>query len=264
MSYVVPTEAYWNPGPVAYPDEPHEPVPGWGMRPNMTGPRLVGVGGLGGMSDETVYLGAPPAPLAIWKLPVEATAAQLQALWKAGGPVVDVPMLLLACKGGGSLPVVGVLVPVSDATCEGSPILTGMRLLLDGWAQKEAGSASHAQAAAYGYAQALLWRSFANVLDVGAFKVFPNGGVEAMIAAKRADGHAAQVGASHVLSRGATATIQGKPQTAWQASIKPKAAASREAAPSREQQAGDDGLPLGWIAVGALVLGGVAWFALKK
>jgi len=43
ISYA-PSQSYWNPGVVAYPDEPHEPVPGWGMRPNMVGPARVGVG----------------------------------------------------------------------------------------------------------------------------------------------------------------------------------------------------------------------------
>ena len=47
MSYIVPSPTYWNPGPVAYHDEPQAPVPGWGMRRGMTGPRMVGVGGLG-------------------------------------------------------------------------------------------------------------------------------------------------------------------------------------------------------------------------
>lgn len=45
MSYI--GASYKTPGPVAYPDERWAPVPGWGMRPEMAGPRVIGIGGLG-------------------------------------------------------------------------------------------------------------------------------------------------------------------------------------------------------------------------
>lgn len=54
MSYNISDASYFDPGPVAYPDEPFEPVPGWGMRPNMAGPRRVGVGAF------SVTLGVAP------------------------------------------------------------------------------------------------------------------------------------------------------------------------------------------------------------
>lgn len=38
---------YANYLPVASPDEQYAPVPGWGMRANMAGPRRIGIGGLG-------------------------------------------------------------------------------------------------------------------------------------------------------------------------------------------------------------------------
>jgi hypothetical protein len=38
-------DSYWaNPWPVAFPVEPHVPVPGWGFTPNLAGRAKVGVG----------------------------------------------------------------------------------------------------------------------------------------------------------------------------------------------------------------------------
>ena len=38
-------DSYWaNPWPVAFPIEPHVPVPGWGFSPNLAGRARVGVG----------------------------------------------------------------------------------------------------------------------------------------------------------------------------------------------------------------------------
>lgn len=37
-------DTYRNPGPVAYPGWKDAPVPGWGMQPNMAGPRMLAVG----------------------------------------------------------------------------------------------------------------------------------------------------------------------------------------------------------------------------
>jgi len=44
LSYNIPSEYYWNRGPVAYGPGFDEPVPGWGMRPNTVGPAVVGIG----------------------------------------------------------------------------------------------------------------------------------------------------------------------------------------------------------------------------
>ena len=35
---------YQNPGPIAWPDERFVPVPGWGMRPELAGPRVIALG----------------------------------------------------------------------------------------------------------------------------------------------------------------------------------------------------------------------------
>jgi hypothetical protein len=51
MSYTIPTDYYWNPGKPAYGPGFDEPVPGWGFRPNMVGPRRVGVGAFGTVVD---------------------------------------------------------------------------------------------------------------------------------------------------------------------------------------------------------------------
>jgi hypothetical protein len=62
MSYYV-SNYYRNPGPVYWNTDKDEPVPGWGVLPNMAGPRMLGVG-----QAPPVQL-APPAPVA--KEPVE-------------------------------------------------------------------------------------------------------------------------------------------------------------------------------------------------
>lgn len=50
MSYFEPSEYYYNPGDPAYGPGFDEPVPGWGFRPNMVGPRRIGVSGLSGVN----------------------------------------------------------------------------------------------------------------------------------------------------------------------------------------------------------------------
>ena len=48
-------DTYRNPGPVACADEIYAPVPGWGMEPNLAGPRRLAVGGT---ADDVFFGGA--------------------------------------------------------------------------------------------------------------------------------------------------------------------------------------------------------------
>lgn len=43
MSYIM-TNFYKNPGPMYHGSDVNEPVPGWGINPNLAGPARVGVG----------------------------------------------------------------------------------------------------------------------------------------------------------------------------------------------------------------------------
>jgi hypothetical protein len=53
MSYLQDGFVYYkNPRPVAYREEKHAPVPGWGVQPMMAGPPWLGYGGIGGYGDE--------------------------------------------------------------------------------------------------------------------------------------------------------------------------------------------------------------------
>lgn len=53
MSYLQDGFVYYrNPRPVAYREEKHAPVPGWGVEPMMAGPPWLGYGGIGGYGDE--------------------------------------------------------------------------------------------------------------------------------------------------------------------------------------------------------------------
>jgi len=65
MSYTIPTDYYWNPGKPAYGPGFDEPVPGWGFRPNMVGPRRVGVGATdmvgGALESRAIGMNLSPA-----------------------------------------------------------------------------------------------------------------------------------------------------------------------------------------------------------
>jgi len=51
---------YWaNPWPVAFPVEPHVPVPGWGFSPNLAGPARLGVGADPSTTMQRRYIIAP-------------------------------------------------------------------------------------------------------------------------------------------------------------------------------------------------------------
>lgn len=81
MSYAMPQvlpkslPSYKNYRPVAWPMERYSPVPGWGMRPHLSGPRQIGIGGLG---MDVVF----PFPIGKVNFPVEAAIQQsVEAAW---------------------------------------------------------------------------------------------------------------------------------------------------------------------------------------
>lgn len=273
MSYVVPTDAYWNPGPVAYPDEPHEPVPGWGMRPNMTGPRLVGVGGLGAEAGApgvlvTLYtpelaafedkaLPYPEDVHSFLKVPSPVSASQLKNWRDTGHEIFDYP---------------GLLKYVSSISEDGDQVtekmvrhLAFVRVLLSDWANREnAAGSDHAKAAAYAYAQALVYLSFARHQDQYSPLLTSSPAQDAAAAAGRGDWHYGQIQPGRVLSHAATATIKGKPQTSWTASIKAPPPQREAAPPPQEVEQEDQGHMVLWIVIGVVAVGGAAAYALTR
>lgn len=270
MSYVETQPRYFDPGPVAYADEPYEPVPGWGMRPNMAGPRRVGVGGLGEAGAASVSLVPPPVPGGSWKLPQQATAATLQAMWKQGSVALDVPVFDAAVSCGG----VGDVVAGRCAARKAA--LTILRGWLSNWAAQETAAAaaqSYSMAAAYAYAQALLWKSFAGTAEAMAYVAFPNGGAEATRAAQRGDDY---VNAGRHLPPRATVVLGAKSPAAWQALVNlpsQQATAPPPSAPvvtrpalevaSVKAAASSTGLLAAAGVAAVLALGGLAWWASK-
>lgn len=264
MSYVETTQTYWNPGPVAYPDEPYAPVPGWGMRPNMAGPRRIGVGGLGsapGPDDTVVWLGPSPFPPVAWLLSENVSLGALRAFYDGGGLAFHYSELAKLYGALGS-----------------QSAIDGMyRVFLDGWARLEGQHAAQgklAEAAAYAYAQAILWRSFPEGNET-----FPNAMTESETAASRAVNQRKQAFAKlgHVYSLApAVATIQGKPKAAWSVATKPQQAAPspaqqrpgrfspppRDAAPAEGLRY--EGLYYALAVAGVAAVGGAAWWWSKR
>jgi hypothetical protein len=69
-------ETYRNPGPIAYRSEPYEPVPGWGITPNMAGSRRIAIGGFGdAVSDMAGQALAAAWPILQPKLRAELDSA---------------------------------------------------------------------------------------------------------------------------------------------------------------------------------------------
>ena len=277
MSYVVPTDAYWNPGPVAYPAEPHEPVPGWGMRPNMTGPRLVGVGGLGaaptGTPDTPVKLWTDdydavvqnlvPYPAHVpWRFSRMTTAAALRKLIESKQTGFDYPAMLASCSAAvnneynwsNSTPGARAKFAAEYAAKLGDWLI---RLVQSWQALEKQYAAEPAYAALFAYAQALYHLEMArqgSALDGNAAILAIGRGDKYMSAFDKKPGR--------VLSHSATATIQGKPKTSWTASIKPKA--SQEPTPPADVQQEDQGNMVLWIMIGVVAVGGVAAYALTR
>lgn len=82
MSYAMPRglPSYANYRPVAWPDERYSPVPGWGMRPHLAGPRQIGIGGLG----MDVVIDLPIVGKQTINMPVEkAIQDGVEAAWPA-------------------------------------------------------------------------------------------------------------------------------------------------------------------------------------
>jgi hypothetical protein len=113
--------SYRNPYPVAFPEEPHAPVPGWGFTPNLAGPAMLAVGDdVGKVSFDIAYepssapvhgVGQDPIStltqqqaLAAWGAIQPGVAALLddqrgkmqQALWLLGGTMVVTALLAAA------------------------------------------------------------------------------------------------------------------------------------------------------------------------
>ena len=253
MSYIVPSPTYWNPGPVAYHDEPQAPVPGWGMRRGMTGPRMVGVGGLGASPDDVVIdLGpALSQPLA-WLIRNNETVAQLRGLTDGGSVALDYEALYGESEGN---------------------MLPFLRLALDLWAHNEGlayAAGDHARAAGYAYAQALLWRAFSVKYSGESMAVFPDAAKNAGIAKRRGLDHwnqAKAVAGGHVYKAGAaTATIASKPAAAWSLAPKPKPVAPKPADQIELEPAPKNKTGL-YVAAGvavAVAVGAGAWYWMTK
>ena len=70
--------SYVNYHPVAYPGEPYSPVPGWGMRPLMAGPRVLAVNGYG----MDVDINLPIVGKQTLHMPIEPAIQQgVEAAW---------------------------------------------------------------------------------------------------------------------------------------------------------------------------------------
>jgi hypothetical protein len=71
-------DTWETPWPVAFPSEPWEPVPGWGMNPLLAGPPVIAVG-----AD------APPVPdIGPVLAQTQATKDQTQQIWTAVGVLI--------------------------------------------------------------------------------------------------------------------------------------------------------------------------------
>lgn len=78
MSYS-PYRLYHNVSPIAYPDEQFVPVPGWGMRPELAGSRVIAVGGLGTDIPITTPIGTTSVSIPIDQIVSNA----IDAAWPA-------------------------------------------------------------------------------------------------------------------------------------------------------------------------------------
>lgn len=72
--------SYQNFRPVAWPSERYSPVPGWGMRGRLAGPRQIGIGALGMDVDITL----PIVGKQTLHMPIEAAIQEgVEAAWPA-------------------------------------------------------------------------------------------------------------------------------------------------------------------------------------
>lgn len=70
--------SYQNFRPVAWPSERYSPVPGWGMRGRLAGPRQIGIGALAGLGMDVTF----PFPIGKVSMPIEGAIQQgVEAAW---------------------------------------------------------------------------------------------------------------------------------------------------------------------------------------
>ena len=79
MSYIANDNYYQNPRPRFYADEKQAPVPGWGVTPNMAGPRRIGVGGYGDGFGYDLTISTPIGKQK-FSIPIEKTIDDTSAM----------------------------------------------------------------------------------------------------------------------------------------------------------------------------------------